>query len=959
MADGNGQCSIKVGDLCVHPNLVQDASASRWAEVVGSTRVSQYPSEAQARKECESMKVGLMPHQESVVRWSASVLADWQQTKFLKHRGLLTFHNVGAGKTREMVGIMVCARKLMPDAMVVFVATKKQIEQLFSGDLANDYRAMPPAMLADAGLPSELREEDVVLAGSTKQFHLPRYDHNTRSVTHLVGRSKDCACLDPRRFGAIDSSGQTPAIVGIPIEEFSRHILRKEEVQVGARVNRSWTHPIDFSATNVIFLFDEAHNLQKPPPAINSKDKNLNVAELYKLMQEYFQRASVEARSFLVLLTSTPANSFEDFMGMSKLLLYRADHSKIDSLAIKYKQNGGLLSQDILEQWSSLMKGKIHAFQALNLFTYPRLQFMMARKTYKDGSESPMDTVNGIRQLAETGPEFDDVTLIKELMKLPKVRSDPARRRYLGSFNPLYDFSGSIRNKNGAIIKGQQFGTTLRGKQFLGPKGTFGKQLEMSTCTKQLASFSPKLARLCEDMRSTRGEKHLIACNKIKRYDLSIAVSTVLQRCLGMERFDMARIAPRPKTIAEVRIKTKRFLDSQVGKKRFFYLHNYTSSVSVKQKRWYWEVIRSASSKNPGVFNLARNRDGSILEAIVLSELPDYEGVSLKYLQNIHIMDTFPMDSFGQIIGRGQRPCSFGPDTPTGKIKIKIYATSWPEVERLQMFSEFTRRIANKIHLTDGSKPWVQNLKRKLTRISHGKDANKAYEAKSALRLLHTFLQKDGDESFFQSVYVRFQKKQAERSPKMPRAKQFEAFWKEVEHMASSPKSVSKTDARKFFEDKTGSVPKEAVMQGPADFGVLLSAYYDYKKVLQMYLQTMSASINCKEFKQVHDRYGAMPAGALVKGLQCHEPLERSDGSGPPRDVTQAVLIDIDETMKVSPFTSVMGLFANRLRSIAKLLKPTDMLEKAEIMEALRKEYGGAAAPAAYETFVEIVDDIL
>jgi len=837
--------------------------AASWAAEVGQMRTSQYdPSKQPPGRR-------LLPHQTNVIQWHGSVMQDWSDQGHLRYRGLLAFHNVGAGKTAEMVGMMLMTRALNPEAMVIFVGDRGQLVNLFGGDIMKDYALFSDKLKRQAGGPPLIdRDRDVQFAVSN--VFMPRYDPRTKRTVyprlkadHVLRDSFVLSC-----FGTVNEHG-VPAVLGLTIEQFSKMLLYYREAKRTGEATKSYL-PVDFAAIKTVYLFDEAHNLQKPPPRRGEHDM-YNFPKQYAALKQYFLSRPSMQNSFLVLMTATPATTVADFMEFSKLLVYRDKHVAIDELLARYREDGQM-GDDMLDAWGRLVEGTIDAFQALNnMFLYPRLRFVSTGST-----ESSMQSAETVEKMIIKSPRMVGTAWMKEILATANLTE--AERQYLGSFNPAHDPRvTTLKQAKGALRRNRRF---------------FKEVVPRLCQTDAMAAFAPKLHALRQNLRTPGQGKHLVACQTVlPSYRAAVPIEIMLESCLGFEKLDVHAIAAGQRTVDAIKRSLSDWLTSQPRRRRYW--SSVMPSVDRDRRNKYWLAVRELDGEPLGAFNLPANNEGALLELVIIDKSTLAEGTSITMLRNVHIFDVVPMDTFGQIIGRGQRPYAFAAETDPKKrvINVFAYVAQWEEATRRELFRRFTHRLARRVHVLDGKKPWVKSLKRRLAALASRRGLDAA-DAKLATRMLNDFL------------------------------------------------TVPLEDAD---DGRAVALPVNAVD--------VLQNYMNYVDVLRMFVRTMQVSNNCIQAVQVHRAFGMFAGGLSFEATCAGDEAALGDAS------EKHVLLDI--AGHTAGYGPVAQLFADRLGSLIGRITSRDLLDKKIVLKAMRQEYGDEAAPAAYEAFTRLVEDLL
>lgn len=121
----------------------------------------------------------------------------------------------------------------------------------------------------------------------------------------------------------------------------------------------------------------------------------------------------------------------------------------------------------------------------------------------------------------------------------------------------------------------------------------------------------------------------------------------------------------------------------------------------------------------------------------------------------------------------------------------------------------------------------------------------------------------------------------------------------------------------------------------------------------------MKIASNCYRMEAVHRTYGGLPAGAGIAPPGQQFTCAVAGRRKPVRPTTEAVTLDIQPVIRRNGFLGpTMALVANRLYGMLGWTTPENLFDKQTVMRQMKNEYGDQA-PAAYETFVGIVSDLL
>lgn len=827
----------------------------RWSKAVGETDTAAYEEKSLQKRQ-------LLPHQINVMRWAAAVTRSWKAGQ-PPRRGLLAFHNTGAGKTAEMVGITLMSRIYCPDAIVVYVASPTQINNLFKTDIVDEYNQyFPTEMKREAGLPAQMDRGRAVF---DRLSGVPKLDFQTRTTTTRGPNiHTDCAFLP--EFGYVRGT-KCPAVIGMTIGRLGSELEKLEIAQGGrpAWAGSPTRHPVHLEALKVIYIFDEAHNLQRPPPKAGSADYE----DRYDRLRRHFLSKGSIRRSFLVMMTATPASTIHDFFGLSKLLVDENAADKIQKIMNNYLQTMEL-TEPMLNEWASLLVGTVDAWQALRCFAlYPRLHFVNTGT-----ANSPLGSLMDSSLMIESSVREMDTKWIEYFMQRHKsgdIHLTDGERKFLTTFNPMYDY-GKASTANGSR------------KNLRRSKGYFNTYIPDYCAENKLQAFSPKLSVLRENLASPAG-KQLVSCLDAKSYNISSAICALLESCLGFQRLDLGaavRLPGKP-TAEKMAAAVLKSLRGAPSSRRYFCTRQIQYATSSPDKRrLLWDVVKSV---HHGIFNDAANADGALLECVITHETTFNEGVSIKLLRHVHVFDVLPMDSIGQVIGRGQRPGSFRDEkNPDERVmNIYLYPSRWEDAQQIELYRFYSRNIGGVLNRLDGSQQWIKHLKARLLFL---KDTPSVHpfikgQAETATLALDQFLQGETE------------------PPNLP---------------------------------LTGDL--------------ILKTVVEFQGVLRMYVALMSVSVNCVSSFKAHQRFGQLPAGLELK----YDCRDTAGGDMPPPG-------DLIINDPVEPPSFLQRLMSKAFRMGAPTVR--EIASDELIMKGMKDEYGEYASPAAFETFTNIVEDIL
>lgn len=834
----------------VPEKLPMRSPSQEWQKYTADYDPDSYSAEAVKTR-------SLLPHQKNLIRWVSFMCATWRPGAPPQRRGVLAFHNTGAGKTAEMVGAALGCRVYNPEVMVVFVASSVQINNLFSGEIVDEYNNFfPVSMKKAAGLPETLDSKRVMwdrLPG------VPKYDYRTQQATTKgVNSHSGCAVLPD--FGKTASGA--PAVIGITISRLGAELTKLREAKLG---KQPWDNdnrfPLFLESVPVLYIFDEAHNLQKPPAKAGSADYE----DRYDVLRQHFLTPESQSNSFLTLMSATPATTVGDMMRLSQLLVAGDNVEKIEQLILTYLTDG-VLTDTVLDEWASLLHGVVDAWQGLRCFAlYPKLRFVNTNK-----GSSPLSTMQSAAALLDKSEQQQYTTVIERLLlqyRQGKLKLSPGELRYLSTFNPEFD---------------KDFRTLRSAPRLLRRSAAkFRREMPDYCETGQLKLYSPKIFKLSSFLRTGSSGKQWIACLDTTHYNCSAAIEAVLEGCLGFEKLSLEPLTKlRGSTPAKM---STALLKSLKGRRRRFFSTRQLmrSDIPLETQKLLWDAIKN---KTTGLYNLVKNDQGKLLE-VVLTHSPVFnEGVSVPMLRHVHLVDVMPMDSVGQIIGRGQRPGSFGreKDPERRVINVHLYPVRWKEAEQIVLYKFFSQKVGLYVHELSSKKKWVEQLKKKLNFLSNAADVHPFVQtqARLATEALSDFLAPALDAEI----------------PVMP---------------------------------LTGEL--------------LLSSVSEFAEVLRMYMKLMSVSTNCLVAAQSMKRYGQL-SGGVDLDYTC-ETLNSPKDSKTKLQIDEPTVTLWDRFMGKTFFKSSM--------------KASDLVEEKEIIQGLRAEFGEHSASAAYETFANMIEDIL
>jgi len=131
---------------------------------------------------------------------------------------------------------------------------------------------------------------------------------------------------------------------------------------------------------------------------------------------------------------------------------------------------------------------------------------------------------------------------------------------------------------------------------------------------------------------------------------------------------------------------------------RHFNAPLFDPPVSTTKKKGTYAMIMGSTNNAKDIVNQLtdiKNKDGNIIKVILISKTGS-EGIDLKYIRQIHIMEPwYNMNRIEQIIGRGVRDGSHE-SMPFEHRNVEIYmhSTSIPTVPELELVDEYIYRIA-------------------------------------------------------------------------------------------------------------------------------------------------------------------------------------------------------------------------------------------------------------------------
>ena len=1032
----------------------------RWSEFAGQIRPQQYGE--------LSPIPTLFPHQANVIRWSGSVFNRWNSTGSCPQRGLLCFHNVGAGKTAEMVGMIIMARRYMPEAIVCITAMKKQLDSLFGSDLKKDYNtyfsSADPEMKRlkeEAGLPDVIDEkngyqilnriggsrtenssEDVQKKNNcsrnidnddnededdgkyidndededdntdedeeddemlpTKKTStvtpMPRMDWKTQKIS--TERPVECEAQNGRprtncHYNVADSywlpafgTEENPGLIGIKTQTLAKEVRWLKNLKNGIfPKKRRMAGPLVLHGGRpIIFIFDEGHNLYKPPP-----NDSENHAENFQALHEYFCSDESHTNSFLILMTATPAFTVTGVLQFSKLLSFRDQITEIEAIEREFKLKGRL-TDPMLDKWRVLMRGKIDAWQAMrNPHIYPDLHFVGV----ENSQSSPLQEIATARQLLEQSPRMLQTDWIDTLrssygeesdcdkpIKTSQKKGDQlscAELSYLGSFNPMFDERNidihELINKKGKPNSKVRQGLRRQRLGFFDPKTGIAAQ-----CNEGLESYSPKLARLREEIRKNGG-KHFVSCMDQKRnYVPSAAIAAMLERCLGYQLLDISAIRG-VKCQQDANRKMRESLLKAGPKKRYFCRKISADSFRRKtgtshyiptprEARLVWNCIKDFERGNMGAFNMEENINGEYLKVVVVNDNESTEGVSITQLRHIHIFDVLPLDSIAQIVGRGQRPRVFTHMTVPDFVAAEQLELTISEqlqgmlVSNLQLImreneSEYNYLVQNDIQ---GSRENIIRFSKHMVRFVDG------------IRVLiyATQWKEARQQQLFRTFGLRLSAKARLLDPNKSWVRKLKKHLVQIDYDTSGGATNSEA-ARALSElrkiSRSNVANSEEILGNttnlPWDGFHLLKNVAAFIDVTRMYREMVKISNNCIVAKKAHEQFGQMSGG-----ISFEADCDTSETNEIDPDVSyEQQLIAIDQSLsgddqpvwgrQLSTQHAVEShSWSARMQAVWTGIGVDDFLERKEIIKQMEKEYGDSAPPA-YEAFRETVKALL
>jgi hypothetical protein len=1041
-----------MNDLSVDADAVAGRNiAQKWSTFAGQIRPEQYGE--------TSTNPALFPHQANVIRWSGSIFNKWKTSGSCPQRGLLCFHNVGAGKTAEMVGMIIMARRYMPEAIVCITAMKKQLDSLFGSDLKKDYNtyfsSADPEMKrlkAEAGLPDAIDEangyqilnriggsrtkvyseedskdpcqtqrsvgveasddDDAELEEDYRKYvdvdedeeesqqpsptkknsavaPLPRMDWKSGKIT--TERPKECNgnC----HYNVADSywlpafgTEDNPGVIGIKTQALAKEVRMLKNLQNGVfPTRRRNAGPLVLHGGRpIIYIFDEGHNLYKPPP-----NDSENHSENFEALHDYFCSDESHTNSFLILMTATPAFTVEGVLKFSRLLSFRDQIAEIEIIEREYKLKGKL-TDPILKRWRNLMRGKIDAWQAMrNPYIYPNLHFVGA----EDSTSSPLQEIAAARHLLEQSPKMLRTGWIDTLRSFygedencenPKGGSKKERKlscgelRYLGSFNPMYDERNADIEKliksNGNPNTKVRDGLRRQRRSFFDPKVGIAPQ-----CNDGLEAYSPKLAMLRDEVRKNGG-KHFVSCMDQKgNYFPSGAVAAMLEKCLGYELLDISPIKGSKcqeeanRKLRESLLKAgpkKRYFCRKISKDSFRHTPHYVPKTP-REAKLVWNSIKTFERGNMGAFNMEENVNGEYLKVVVVNDNESTEGVSITQLRHIHVFDVLPLDSVAQIVGRGQRPYVFKPMTvpdflASEQISLKVgqqlqgmLASNLQMIMRTRV-SEYNLLLQNQIQ---GSRHDTLRFSKRLARFVEG------------IRVLiyATQWEEARQQQLFRTFGLRMAAKARLLDPNKSWVRRLKKHLVQIDYDSSggatnSEASRALSELRRY--SRSDSLESSGVFGNeknlPWDGFHLLKNISAFIDVTRMYREMVRVSNNCIVARKAHEQFGQMSGGIDFKA-DC----DVSDAGSVDPDVSyEQHLIAIDQALSGDDDQPAWGRqlsaqhalashgWWDHMQAVWKGISVDDLLERKEILKQMEKEYGDAAPPA-YEAFRETIGALL
>jgi len=607
----------------------------------------------------------------------------------------LLYHGVGVGKTCAAVQISEAWLSAYPKDRIYLVAPPT-IQEGF-------YRTIFDVTKMTVGEGPQIPNTQIGCTGDTYlELTGNLFEKDTAVINKRIRKAIN------RRYnimGYVQFGNYVDKLLSVIDPELSEEEHIKEESRI-----------INAEFSGKILIIDEAHNVrdivadsEEEDPGAKGIGKS-DVAE-GKFMTPFLLKVLEHAQGLkLVLLTATPMyNSYKEIIFMLNLLLKNDKKATITERMIfrssgKLRKSGKTLLGLIASRYVSFMRGENPKSFPIRLNPneeIPLLRDVVYPEETPRGGVVPDEELVYKEHLPIVPIELiGDALLASQLLTddldaIEKGKEDGIGPTVLGKIIQAGncippDSDGSPLTLESAKIRLGPDALDNLYKKSKGPEITYTSKVPRGSewlSREKISDYSPKFAFLLDQLATAKGVCFVyIRTVALGALPLALALEangyTFAGRTVGLLGDGIQAAGGRQCALCDKKEKTHMGAD-----------HKFV-------KACYGLITgnNALTPNNTGTINLEReqgNKDGSLMKVIIGSQIAG-EGVDLRYIREVHILDTwYHLNRTEQIIGRAIRFCSHSAlPKEQRNATIHLYAAVFPEEDNRETGDLYSYRVA-------------------------------------------------------------------------------------------------------------------------------------------------------------------------------------------------------------------------------------------------------------------------